>query len=278
MAKDKLKGFSARVSECEEKSLKLVQNLSSKPVELTAYRNERNLMFYPICSTSKAKRVKPIEYLSRDKKYFLQVHANHTFGMTKATDLDILRFSLSKAGEIKWQTHIFPKFVEFSAYELLKALKKPVSGRSYEWVKMALQRISTTAYKTNIWRSEETNVFTLADVSFENSTGKLERIRINFNQRLIDSVEINNALLTVDEEIIKETKSQIRKRLLEIVKVAIGTKNKWEIGFHGLKELLAADEMTDKKLKQTLEERIKIPWDMTILKYEKVIFERPNCN
>src|SRR5262245_30349728 len=90
------------------------EKLARKTIELTRYRSERNLMLYPFCSTSKKKRLKEIEYRSSDGKRWLQVTANHNFGMVKIWDFDILRFALSKAGEIARVTGHFPSFVEFT--------------------------------------------------------------------------------------------------------------------------------------------------------------------
>lgn len=267
------KNIAEKTKQSEDNALRLVEDLSSRPIELSRYRNERNIMFYPICSTSKGKRLEPINYKSPDGKYYLEVTANHTYGMVKATDLDILRYAISKAGEIKWKTQIFPKFVEFSAYELLKALKKPTSGKSYSWVRSALARLSSTTYKTNIWKGEETVFFSLAECSYEDNTKKLEKIKIRFNHRLIESVQSNNALLTVDEEIILENKSQLRKRLLELVKAAMGIKKEWKVGFETLKNLVSLEETSNKEFKRSLE-KIQLPWSVSIEKYEKIKFAK----
>ena len=96
--------------------------LAKSPVDLTRYRNERNLMFFPFCSTSKAKRIKSIKYSSADGKRWLAVTANYEYGMAKIWDFDILRFALSKAGEVALKVGYFPASVEFSGYECLKAL------------------------------------------------------------------------------------------------------------------------------------------------------------
>ena len=95
---------------------------------------------------------------------------------------------------------------------------------------------------------------------------------MTFNSRLIDSVANNKSLLVVDDDVIGETKSQIRKRLLELVRVAMGRKSSWEVGFEKLKKLLAAEDVSDKKFKETLSTRIETPWNVSIDGYEKVIF------
>ena len=101
-----------------EQALELAKTL----VDLTRYRNERNLMLFPFCSTAKAKRIKSIRYSSADGRHWLEVTANYEYGMAKIWDFDILRFALSKAGEVALQVGYFPASVEFSGYECLKAL------------------------------------------------------------------------------------------------------------------------------------------------------------
>jgi hypothetical protein len=65
-------------------------------------------MIFPFCSTAKAKRVKSIRYTSADGKRWLEVTANYEYGMAKIWDFDILRFALSKAGEVALQVGYFP--------------------------------------------------------------------------------------------------------------------------------------------------------------------------
>ena len=53
-AQEKRERHEAAEAPLRERALELVK----APVDLTRYRNERNLMLFPFCSTSKAKRVK----------------------------------------------------------------------------------------------------------------------------------------------------------------------------------------------------------------------------
>jgi hypothetical protein len=57
-------------------------------------------MFYPFCSTAKRKRLNSIKYESSDGRKSLMVTADHEYGMAKIWDFDILRYAISKAGEI----------------------------------------------------------------------------------------------------------------------------------------------------------------------------------
>lgn len=239
---------------------KKAKELACKPLELTKYRNERNLMLYPFCSTSKRKRLKKIEYRSSDEKRWLQVTANNEFGMVKIWDFDILRFAISKAGEIKHATSFFPNFVEFSAYECLKALNRdPESGKNTVWLKEALKRLSSTMYCGNIFRENETDLFTLITASYEDEKGNLVKIKINFNSRLLESIRFNKGLLSISSEVICE-EAGIKKRLLELIKVSKGDAVKWTVKLDRLKEM-CANEWDLKRFKFEIK-TYQLPWRM----------------
>ena len=45
----------------DAEKVKKANSMSGKLIEITKYRNDRNLMFYPFCSTAKAKRLNTIK-------------------------------------------------------------------------------------------------------------------------------------------------------------------------------------------------------------------------
>ena len=239
-----------------EKALELARG----PVNLTRYRNERNLMLFPFCSTAKAKRVKSIRYASSDGKRWLEVTANYEYGMAKIWDFDILRFALSKAGEVALQIGYFPPSVEFSSYECLKALgRNPESGSNINWIKEGLRRLCLTGYSGNIFRENEktTEIFTLIKASYTDQNGKLERINISFDNRLIESVRYSKGLLVINSNLLHE-EAGIKKRLLELVSVSMGKESSWMIGLDRLQELCAHDGEV-KEFKRQLKGYV-LPW------------------
>jgi plasmid replication initiation protein len=241
--------------------------LACQAIELTKYRNERNLMLFPFCSTSKRKRLKTINYKSSDGKRWLQVTANHEFGMAKIWDFDILRFALSKAGEVDRHLGYFPPFVQFTAYECLKAIRRdPDRGSSYQWLEKALARLVSTTYIGNIFREDEqlTSGFTLIRYEhIKNANGLVEAIKMTFDERLIESVRYSKGLLAIDENVIKED-SGIKKRLLELVKVSKGEALQWKVRLSRLKEMCAY-EGEIKEFKRILKCR-SLPWDIEFVK------------
>jgi plasmid replication initiation protein len=235
------------------------KELARKQIEITRYRNERNLMLYPFCSTSKRKRLKTIEYRSSDGKRWLQVTANYKFGMVKIWDFDILRFALSKAGEIRYKTGYFPSFVEFSPHECLKAIgRNPKSGSCYAWFEEALTRLISTTYQGNIFGDDTNPVegFTLISYKYEKRDGRIQKIKIIFNERILESVK-EKGLLAIDTNVINE-ESGVKKRLLELVKVSKGDANEWVVGLQRLKELCAFEGEL-KKFKRQIKS-YDLPW------------------
>lgn len=243
---------------------KEAKELACKTLELTKYRNERNLMLYPFCSTSKRKRLKTIEYKSSDEKRWLQVTANHEFGMVKIWDFDILRFALSKAGEINLNKNYFPGFIEFSAYECLKILgRDPRSGKNHDWLERALARLISTAYRGNIFRDDVIEGFTLIRCKYIKTATGIDRILITFDERLVESVRLQKGLLSIDQDVLNE-ESGIKKRLLELVRVSKGESKKWVVGLKRLQEM-CANEWDLKRFKFELK-NYKLPW--------KIIFSK----
>ena len=251
--------------------------LAKAPVDLTRYRNERNLMMFPFCSTAKAKRVKGIRYASADGKRWLEVTANYDYGMAKIWDFDILRFALSKAGEVALQVGYFPPYVEFTAYECLKAIGRDAkAGKNYLWIEEAFDRLVSTTYKGNIFKEDESRseVFTLINVEYlKNQKGQVDKIRMNFNHRIQESAKLRG-LLAIDNMVFHE-EAGIKKRLLELVTVSMGKERSWTVGLERLQALCAHDGQP-KEFKRQLK-GYELPWKLSFSKgvnrNEKVTFE-----
>jgi hypothetical protein len=262
--KKMLKELEMRTMESSPEAKKGTE-LACRPIELTRYRNERNLMLYPCCSTSKSKRLKAINYESSDGKRRLKVSANHDFGMVKIWDFDILRFALSKAGEISRITGYFPSFVEFTAYECLKTIGRSV-GKNYKWLEQAVARLASTTYSGNIFRDDEkiTEVFTLVSIKYaKTDNGKIDRIQIIFNERLIDSIRYSSGLLSIEKEVLHED-AGIKKRLLELIKISKGSAKEWIVGVKRLQAMCAHDGEL-KKFKSLIK-NYELPWKLKIIK------------
>jgi len=251
--------------------------LSEKPVHLTMYRNEQNLMRYPFCSISRQKRLETLEYRSASGERWLEVTANHKYGMAKIWDFDILRYAISKAGEISWKCEFFPSRVTISPYECLKALGKNVTaGKNYAWFRGALMRLTTTTYLGNIFREDIKIEDAFALISYKKikrPDRRFDRIEITFNERIVESICCKNGILSIDPAVVQET-SGIKKRLLELVKMSMGAKKEWEVGIKQLHNMCACEGKI-RRFKHELP-KMGLPWEINFGKNtdqeDKVIF------
>lgn len=266
------------VSEYEQpKNKNLAEKMAKSPIKLKNYNNEKNLMLYPFCSTSKKKRITPINYVSEDGTRWLEVTANNTYGMAKIWDFDILRFVFSKIALISKKTGHYPNKITFTAYECLKALhRNPKSGKNLKWLGEALDRLTSTGYKGNIFREETRRVmgFTLIKYDYEESNEGIEKINITLDERIIESIKNSGNLLNINTQLIKEA-AGIKKRLHELIDVNTRDSAEWCVSIEHLQKLCAND-WSLARFKHEISTYNDLPWVITFEKEAmttKVIFK-----
>lgn len=245
------------------------EKLAQEPIGIQSLKNERNLMLYPFCATSKALRFKAIKYVSKDKKFSLEVTANNEYGMAKIWDFDILRFVFSKIDTIAQRTGHYPSTVVFSAYECLKFLKRnPNAGKNIAWLKGALDRLASTTYKGNIFKDEVKHVtgFTLINYEYIETTKGVEKIGISLDERLISSLRSSQSLITINERLLGEP-SGLKKRLLELVALKISSDGEWVIPVEEL-QCLCANTWSIPKFKNEIKSFCDLPWLISEVKIQ----------
>ncbi len=114
-------------------------------------RDQREMMERPFFSLAKSKRLKPIDYTSPDKKLWVHVSANPDYGMATIWDADILIYCASVLADMarRGQNDV-PRKLHIMPYDLLRAIGRPTTGRAYELLGQALDRLVSTTIKTNI--------------------------------------------------------------------------------------------------------------------------------
>jgi|TARA_R100000501_G_scaffold16671_1_gene30396 plasmid replication initiation protein len=115
------------------------------------FRDQREMMERPFFSLAKTKRVKPIDYTSPNGKLWVHVSANPDYGMATIWDADILIYCASVLADMarKGKNDI-PRKLNIMPYDLLRAIGRPTTGRAYELLAGALDRLTATTVKTNI--------------------------------------------------------------------------------------------------------------------------------
>ncbi|SEJ87031.1 Plasmid replication initiator protein [Sphingomonas sp. OV641] len=116
-----------------------------------ALRDQREMMERPFFSLAKSKRVKPIDYRSPDGKLWVHVSANPDYGMATIWDADILIYCASVLADMARRgVNDVPRKLHLMPYDLLRAIGRPTTGRAYELLGQALDRLVATTIKTNI--------------------------------------------------------------------------------------------------------------------------------
>ena len=236
-----------------------------EPISLTRYRNARFIMAYPLFSCDQKKRIEPIEYRFFDSdghERFVQITANATYGMATQRDADLIRFAISKIGEIGQQTGHYPDTIEETGYGILKALGRNTAKRGYNWLQEAIERLSGHLIKTNTFTADRKTIFLDNIAGFEWVEGEnqtIKKLKIRLPKQLINSIRERN-ILVLDPLVISESGS-LKKRLLELIQVHMGTKSEWEIGLEKLRNIIPYQGAT-KHFKQEIN-RCDLPYKIT---------------
>ena len=114
-------------------------------------RDQREMMERPFFSLAKSKRVKPIDYRSPDGKLWVHVSASSDYGMATIWDADILIYCASMLADMARRgINDVPRTLHLMPYDLLRAIGRQPTGRAYELLGQALDRLVATTVKTNI--------------------------------------------------------------------------------------------------------------------------------
>lgn len=114
-------------------------------------RDQREMMERPFFSLAKSKRVKPIDYTSPDGQVRVHVSASPEYGMATIWDADILIYCASVLADMQRRgRNDVPRKLHIMPYDLLRAIGRPTTGRAYELLGQALDRLVATTIKTNI--------------------------------------------------------------------------------------------------------------------------------
>jgi plasmid replication initiation protein len=113
-------------------------------------RDDREAMSLPMVSLGKRKRVTPIEWRSSDGNRWVRVSASPVHGMATIYDVDVLLWAVSQLNEAVEHGLPTAPTLNVSAYELLRAIHRGVSGQHYAELRAALNRLAGTLVETNI--------------------------------------------------------------------------------------------------------------------------------
>lgn len=166
-------------------------------------RDQREMMERPFFSLAKSKRVKPIDYRSPDGKLWVHVSGNPDYGMATIWDADILIYCASMLADMARRgLNDVPRKLHLMPYDLLRAIGREPTGRAYELLGQALDRLVSTTVKTNI-RAENRReaTFSWLDGWTQLVDEKTERSRgmtIELSSWFYEGVLMTGGVLSID--------------------------------------------------------------------------------
>jgi len=166
-------------------------------------RDQREMMERPFFSLAKSKRVKPIDYRSPDGKLWVHVSGNPDYGMATIWDADILIYCASMLVDMARRgINDVPRKLHLMPYDLLRAIGRQPTGRAYELLGQALDRLVSTTVKTNI-RAENRReaTFSWLDGWTQLVDEKTERSRgmtIELSSWFYEGVMMTGGVLSID--------------------------------------------------------------------------------
>lgn len=115
-----------------------------------AVRDTQDLMAYPFFSLAKSRRTQPIDYAFRD--VVIRVEAVPEHGMATIWDADILIWAASHLVEAADHNLPTSRLLSTTPHEMLTFLRRDTSGRAYQRLKRAFDRLQSTTVSTSLHR------------------------------------------------------------------------------------------------------------------------------
>ena len=212
----------------------LLTTLSNNIPSLTAYRIQRSLAIYPLWSTSRKPQTTLLRYESSDQKTWLEVHPTATFGQATARDSSILSIVISYAKEIQRKHGTLPHYIPMSRYQLLSALGRPAGGKQYKDLGQALDRLTSTFYKGNIFGDTIFRGTLLSTHSQEDPEGP-EQILFELDGTIRSAIS-GNLIYALPKEILLDD-SLLRQEIGKKVWVHLGKQAQWQVTLNRLAKM-----------------------------------------
>ncbi len=153
-------------------------------------------------------------------------------GLATIHDRDILIYCISQLMAAVNEGRPISQVVRFKAIELLQATNRMTTGRGYELLKAALERLRGTSISTNIVTGgqEQFHVFGLiesAKVVRETRDGRMQEIEVKLSDWVFNAIRANE-VLTLHRNYFRLRKP-LERRMYELARKHCGKQPEWRI-------------------------------------------------
>ncbi len=166
-------------------------------------RDYQETMQRPFFSLSKRKRIKPIDYTSPDRSVTVHVSPNAAYGMATIWDADIMIYLASHLNELRERgVNDLSPVIRLQPGDLLKRISWGTSGRAYERLVNALDRLQATTIKTSIRASAKSRETTFSWIDsythlVDENTQRSLGMEITLSKWFFDGVMDKRSILSI---------------------------------------------------------------------------------
>jgi hypothetical protein len=184
-------------------------------------------------------------------------------GLATVFDRDILIFCISQLVRALDEGQKVARTVRFRAADLMRSTNRDVSGKGYQGLVAAFERLSGTRITTNVLDDDRsvTDGFGLIDrwrIVRERKDGRMQEIEVELSDWVFEAIN-NYEVLTLDRDYFRLRKP-IERRLYEIARKHCGAQKSWKIGLAKLKYKIGSNS-SEKEFKRLLSRIINEPHD-----------------
>lgn len=187
-------------------------------------------MEHPIFSLSTKPDLRPRRYEHRDIVVEIKPSSD---GLATVHDRDILIFCISQIIRGMNEGREVSQLVRFQAADLLRATNRETSGRGYQLLKSALERLAGTRISTNIVTGGEEIFETFglverAKVVRETREGRMHEVEVKLSDWVFNAIKAQE-VLTLSRDYFRLRKP-LERRLYELARKHCGYQPEWKIG------------------------------------------------
>jgi plasmid replication initiation protein len=201
-------------------------------------KNDRHTMEHPFFTLSTQKDIRAIEYQHGDVSITLSPSSK--YGLPTMMDKDILLYCGSLVVAELNKGNLPPRTVRFSAHDLLVTTNRDTSGKAYELLKSAFERLAgclvTTSIATNGKRQAQGFHLMESYKILETSRDKrrMVRLEVTLSEWFYNSL-VGREVLTINRDYFRLRKT-LERRLYELARKHCGNQTEWHIKLETLHE------------------------------------------
>lgn len=187
-------------------------------------------MEHPIFSLSTKPDLRPRRYEHRGLTIDIKPSSD---GLATVHDRDILIYCISQLIRAMNGGREVSQVVRFQASDLLKATNRMTTGRGYDLLKAAMERLAGTRISTNITTGGEEIFETFglierAKIVRESREGRMQEVEVKLSDWVFNAIQARE-VLTLSRDYFR-LRSPLERRLYELARKHCGHQNEWKCG------------------------------------------------